>query len=36
LAEQHEAWSTGRRWLNMEDYFEWKAARKAEDVKRAV
>jgi putative transposase len=36
LAEQHEAWSTGRRWLNMEDYFEWKAVREAQNVKRAA
>ena len=26
LAEQHEVWSTGRKWLDMETYWEWKAA----------
>ena len=28
LAEQHEAWSTGRRYFNMEEYDEWKAGKK--------
>ena len=23
LAEQHETWSTGRRYLNMTDFLEW-------------
>ena len=26
LAEQHEVWSTGRLWLGMDAYWEWKAA----------
>lgn len=26
LAEQHEIWSTGKRWLNMDRFWEWKAA----------
>lgn len=26
LAEQHEVWSTGRKWLDMEAFWEWKAA----------
>jgi transposase-like protein len=25
LAEQHEVWSTGKRYLDMTEYFEWKA-----------
>lgn len=25
-AEQHEEWSTGRRYLKMEEYFRWKAS----------
>jgi len=29
-AEMHEEWSTGRRYLNMEEYFEWKAAQQKE------
>jgi transposase-like protein len=28
LAEQHEVWSTGRRYFNMEEYDEWKAGKK--------
>ena len=24
-AETHEEWSTGRRYLTMDEYFEWKA-----------
>ena len=27
LAEQHEAWSTGKRYFNMEEYFSWKNQR---------
>lgn len=27
LAEQHEVWSTGRRYLNMDEYLEWREAR---------
>ena len=30
-AETHEEWSTGRRYLNMEKYFEWRADRSGED-----
>jgi len=29
-AETHEEWSTGRRYLNMDEYFEWKAAQQRE------
>ena len=25
LAEQHEVWSTGKRYFDMAEYFEWKA-----------
>ena len=25
-AEQHEAWSTGRRYLNMDAFFAWRAS----------
>jgi putative transposase len=25
LAEQHEVWSTGKRYFDMTEYFEWKA-----------
>ena len=25
LAEQHEVWSTGRRWLSMDTFWDWKA-----------
>ena len=31
-AETHEEWSTGRRYLNMDEYFEWRADRSAEDA----
>jgi len=30
-AETHEEWSTGRRYLNMDEYFEWRADRSGED-----
>jgi transposase-like protein len=30
-AETHEEWSTGRRYLDMEDYFEWKDAQRQEE-----
>ncbi|MDK2821815.1 MAG: hypothetical protein PWP31_1780, partial [Clostridia bacterium] len=30
LMEQHEAWSTGRLYLNMDEYWEWKKQQKAE------
>ncbi len=29
-AETHEEWSTGRRYLNMDEYFEWRADRSGE------
>ena len=28
LLEQHESWSTGKRYINMEEYDEWKAGKK--------
>ena len=31
-AEAHEEWSTGRLYLNMGKYFEWKTDRSVEDV----
>ena len=30
-AETHEEWSTGRRYLNMDEYFQWRADRLLED-----
>lgn len=27
LAEKHEAWSTGRRYFDMTEYYEWREAR---------
>lgn len=27
MAEQHEEWATGRRYFDMSEYYEWKAAR---------
>ena len=36
LAEQHELWSTGRRWLRMDDFWNWKQAREGEDLDRAA
>lgn len=32
LSEKHEEWSTGRRYLNMDKYFEWRADRSVEDT----
>lgn len=32
-AEQHEEWSTGRRYLNMDEYFRWKSTPKTPDEK---
>lgn len=29
LAEQHEAWSTGKKYLNMQEYWQWRHMRKA-------
>ena len=31
-AETHEEWSTGRRYLTMDEYFEWSADRSVEDA----
>ena len=31
-AETHEEWSTGRRYLNMDEYFQWRADRSDEDT----
>jgi len=31
-AETHEEWSTGRRYLTMNEYFEWRADRSVEDA----
>jgi len=31
-AETHEEWSTGRRYLNMDEYFEWRADQFDEDT----
>jgi len=31
-AETHEEWSTGRRYLNMDEYFEWRTDRSDEDT----
>jgi transposase-like protein len=31
-AETHEEWSTGRRYLNMDEYFQWRADRSVEDA----
>jgi len=30
-AETHEEWSTGRRYLDMDEYSRWRADRSAED-----
>lgn len=34
LAEQHEEWITGRRYFDMEEYHEWKAARQGAELER--
>jgi hypothetical protein len=31
-AETHEEWSTGRRYLTLDEYFEWSADRSVEDA----
>ncbi len=31
-AETHEELSTGRRYLNMDEYFEWRVDRSGEDI----
>lgn len=33
-AEQHETWSTGRRYFDMEDYFEWKQSQADDSVQQ--
>ena len=30
LAEQHEVWSTGKRYFDMTEYFEWKTTQTPE------
>lgn len=32
LAEVHEEWSTGRRYLTMDDYYDWKAAQEKQHI----
>ena len=32
LAEQHEVWSTGKRYVDMAEYFEWKTAQSQEVI----
>jgi transposase-like protein len=34
LAEQHEEWVTGRRYFDMIEYFDWKAAQQSPDARR--
>lgn len=36
LAEQHELWITGRRWLAMDAYREWKKEPETEELERAA
>jgi len=36
LAEQHEVWSTGRRWLEMDTFREWKQQPDDENLERAA
>lgn len=37
LAEQHEEWITGRRYFDMTEYNEWKAAQTGkDDLKKAA
>lgn len=36
LAEHYELWITGRRWLAMHDYWEWRKKRETEDLERAA
>lgn len=33
LAEQHEIWSTGRKYLNMDDYWQWREQMHQEETK---
>jgi hypothetical protein len=32
LAEKHEEWSTGRRYLKMEEFYEWRAGQSDKDA----
>jgi hypothetical protein len=32
LAEKHEEWSTGRRYLKMEEFYEWHAGQPEKDA----
>ena len=32
LAEQHEVWSTGKRYCDMAEYYEWKATHTQEVI----
>ncbi|WP_423825179.1 transposase [Salinibacter ruber] len=32
-AETHEEWSTGRRYLDMNEYFDWKSTQQEEESK---
>jgi len=32
LAEKHEEWSTGRRYLKMEEFYEWRAGQSGNDA----
>ena len=38
LAEQHETWSTGRKYFDMQEYYEWKTAqpKKADAKVRSI
>lgn len=36
LTERHEEWSTGRRWLAMDAFWNWKRAQQARDLNRAA
>lgn len=36
LAERHEEWSTGRRWLAMDAFWDWKRDREVADLDRAA
>jgi len=36
LAEQHELWSTGRRWLAMDEFWAWKEAQEQGGLEQAA
>ena len=36
LAEQHEEWSTGKRWLSMDAFWDWKQDRESDELERAA